>query len=80
MEQGGGRLLRDPAREKFGIKPGYGVGLVNAPDPIENRLDGLPASVKVSRVVAQSGAIDVLICFFSQRLGVAAAFPSLLSQ
>ena len=53
---------------------------MNAPDAFKNKLDGLPDSAKVSRVVAQSEEFDVLICFFSQRLGLVTAFPSLLSQ
>ena len=53
-----------PLARKLGIKAGHRVGLICAPPGFEERLDGLPEGVRLSRRAA--GRFDVMV-FFTQR-------------
>jgi hypothetical protein len=61
-----------PLDRKLGIKPGYRVLLLSAPEPFE--LD-LPEDVKVGRTAR--GKADVIVSFHTERADLARRMPKL---
>lgn len=51
-----------PLAKKLGIRPGFRVALVGAPEGFEGELDGLPGEVELKRGWPR-GEVDVLVVF-----------------
>jgi len=63
-----------PLAKKLGIKPGYKLGLVNAPKGFQKELAGMPEAVKitVSRLV---GPLDLILLFLTSEKNLIKEFP-----
>jgi hypothetical protein len=65
-----------PLAKKLGIKEGYDVALLGAPDRFGDELEGLPAAVTLrSRA---TGTNDVIVSFHSKRADLERKVPALL--
>jgi hypothetical protein len=64
-----------PLPQKLGIKPGFRVGLINAPDRFDDVLGALPTGVKTTRSVG--AALDLAVYFVDNRAALAKRFAAL---
>ncbi len=53
--------------KKLGIKPGFSVALVDAPDGFEEQLEGLPDHVEPVRGLKGKAPVDVVVVFVTRR-------------
>ena len=72
-----------PLAKKLGIKPGFSLALVDAPEGFESLLIGLPDDVDPVRGLKGKQPIDVLVLFVTTRANLTKRFtqsPPRLSQ
>lgn len=56
-----------PLAKKLGIKPGFSLVLVDAPEGFEELLEGLPEDVEPVRGLKGKAAVDVVVVFATKR-------------
>ncbi len=56
-----------PLAKKLGIKPGFSVVLVDAPEGFEGLLEGLPVDVRPVRGLKGKSPVDVVVVFVTKR-------------
>ncbi|MGH7291990.1 MAG: DUF3052 domain-containing protein [Myxococcota bacterium] len=56
-----------PLAKKLGIKPGFSLVLVEAPDGFEKVLEGLPDDVEPARGLKGKSPVDVAVVFVKKR-------------
>jgi hypothetical protein len=65
-----------PLAKKLGVKPGFSLALLNAPEGFEGLLEGLPEGVTPQRNPRGKRPFDVLVLFVTTRAGLEKAFPA----
>ncbi len=63
-----------PLAQKLGIKPGFSLALINAPEGFEDLLKGLPDDVDPVRGLKGRQPIDVLVVFVTKRTDLVKRF------
>lgn len=63
-----------PLAKKLGIKPGFSLVLVDAPEGVEELLEGLPEDVEPVRGLKGKAAVDVAVVFVTNRAGLVKRF------
>jgi hypothetical protein len=64
-----------PLIKKLGIKPGWRIGLIGAPEHYADLLGPLPAGVEIGPLAA--GGFDFIQCFTTERQVLEREFPAL---
>jgi hypothetical protein len=59
-----------PLSKKLGIKPGYSLLILDAPDGYRTRLDPLPDGVRIGTVALPGGLFDLVQVFVRRRADV----------
>ena len=59
-----------PLSKKLGIKPGYALLILDAPDGYRTRLDPLPDGVRIGTVALPDGPFDLVQVFVRSRADV----------
>jgi len=63
-------LADTPLSKKLGIKPGYALLILDAPDGYRTRLDPLPAGVRIGTVALPDGPFDLVQVFVRSKADV----------
>jgi hypothetical protein len=64
-----------PLAQKLGIKPGFKIAIVNAPDNYDQTLGDLPDNVEIAPVL--DGPLDMVHFFTAERRDLEDHFPAL---
>lgn len=64
-----------PLVKKLGIKPGFRIAIINAPDAYAETLGDLPPDVE--QVSLDDAPLDFVHCFVASRTDLESAFPDL---
>jgi hypothetical protein len=68
-----------PLAKKFGIRPGFRVALVDAPDGFEDLLDGLPGEAAPKRGWPR-GEAEIIVVFVTARPPLEKAIPRAIGR
>jgi hypothetical protein len=69
-----------PLAKKLGIKPGHVAVLLNAPDGLATRLDGLPDEVDLRDTITRGQMCDVIVFFVVRSRDLADRIPALTER
>lgn len=69
-----------PLAGKLGVKEGFRVALVGAPDGFGPELQPLPPGVRLLRRLAAGTPIDLAVLFVTRRVDLASRFPAVAAR